>query len=358
MNMLIIMNVMDVRLGNGIMQTILNFQSQIACSDIRFHFAMNIERDASLIDCLTRNGGTFHPLPNKKRNLLQYSRKLRRVCRTERFDAVHIHGNSATMALELWIAKQAGIPVRISHCHSDHCSYPWLNFLLLPLFHKLYTDAIACSRQAGDWLFPNGRYTVLHNAIDLNRFAFSEAARTECRKQLELRDGVALIGHAGNFSPSKNHAFLIEVMQELMRSFPCELLLLGDGPFYENILAQVKRLHMENSVHFLGVRQDVEKWMCAMDLFLFPSLWEGLGMAAIEAQANGLPVLASTAVPSEVKLTPSMEFLSLSESAATWASKIRAMLSAPSERTVRREDFAQYDIRKEKDSLLKIYRHE
>ena len=192
MNVLIIMNTMNVRLGNGIMQTILNFHSQIARSKIRFHFAINIEYDAELIGRLTRNGGIFHPLPNKKRNLLQYCRALWRICRTQYFDVVHLHGNSATMALELWIAKQAGISTRIAHCHNDHCSYPILNFLLRPFFRALHTDAVACSRQAGDWMFPHERYTVLHNAVDLDRFTFSEAARTEYRANLGFRNDMVL----------------------------------------------------------------------------------------------------------------------------------------------------------------------
>ena len=186
---------------------------------------------------------------------------------------------------------------------------------LRPFSKKYATDYFACSELAGRWLFGDktfeqGKVTIINNAIDLDKFKYDEKVRKEKRKELNINDDTLVVGHIGRFVAQKNHTFLIDIFSELHKKEKNSILLLiGQGPLIGEIKQKVETLGISDSVKFLGQRDDVNELYNAMDLFLFPSLYEGLGMVLIEAQANGLPCIASTEVPKNARVSKKISFV-------------------------------------------------
>lgn len=345
----------NVRLGGGIIQIILNYKEGLKKYELVIDYAMNIQEDEALVHELTKDGAQWIQIPDKRRVYIQYLSKIRRLCRDGGYDVIHVHGNSATMAPELFLAKKYGIKKRIAHCHNTRGNHPWVNERILPFMRKQYTDALACSDKAGKWLFGENGYTVLHNAIDLERFKFSESTREQYRKKLNIAAGTVIIGHVGNFNEQKNHEFIIAVFSEILKLVKAELILIGDGYLKRQIEYNAEDLGIGKYIHFLGIRNDVEKWMDAMDLFIFPSKWEGFGMVVIEAQAVGLPVLASTEVPQDTCVTNNIKYLSLDVQATKWAETAVTMVKMIRSRKIDEEMFQSYNIDLESDRLRDIY---
>lgn len=247
---------------------------------------------------------------------------MKSLMQRQKFDVVHVHGNSSTMGLELSLAKIEKVPVRIAHCHNSRCEHPKVHKLLYSLLRASYTQAVACSTLAGDWIFGCGNYTVLPNAIDLQKFQYNPEIRKRYREMLNIDEKTLLLGHVGNFNEQKNHEFLVNVFYEVQKQRKAKLILLGAGPLQDTVKKQVSSLQMDDQVYFLGIRDDVNCWMQAMDVFVFPSRWEGLPVTLIEAQASGLHCVVSKNISGEVVINfNQMCMLSLSDT-KNWIKKI------------------------------------
>lgn len=231
------------------------------------------------------------------------------------------------------------------------------------LMHFSVTDYWACSEIAGKWMFKNRNFRVIHNAINVSDFVYNESIRQKVRTQLGLLKDEFVIGHVGRFSYQKNHDFLIDVFNEVHRRLPeAVLILIGDAvedELYLNKAKQkVKELNLVENVRFLGIRNDVPDLMQAMDCFLFPSRFEGLGIVIIEAQTAGLPCYVSSVIPNEVKITNLVDFISLNESPENWAEKIIK------NKNYKRKDISKeiikagYDINTEIKKMQKFYERE
>ena len=206
------------------------------------------------------------------------------------------------MLPELVLAKNCGIENRIVHCHNTTCSNPLLNSLLLPLFYRLSTIRLACSEEAGNWLYKGRSYTVLNNAIDTEVFCFDELKRNLYRKELGLENQF-IIGHIGRINEQKNHEYLVRVFKKFHDHAPdSKLICIGEGALRPDLEQLISDLGLEEHVMLLGEHKNVENLLDAMDCFVFPSKWEGLGMVLLEAQAGGLPCIASDAVPKEADM--------------------------------------------------------
>ena len=180
------------------------------------------------------------------------------------------------------------------------------------------THYLACSVDAGVWKFPasvvRGKLQIINNGIDLNLFAPDETKRLEYRKMLDISDKTMVIGNVGRFSYVKNQEFLIEIVSQLkQRRKNIKLMLVGVGETMNEIKSLVVSKKLTEDVLFIGGVNNVYDYMQAMDIFAFPSRWEGLGMVGVEAQAIGMPVVASTAVPISMKLVDDVVFLSLDD---------------------------------------------
>ena len=248
------------------------------------------------------------------------------------YKIVHSHINTLSV-FSLFAAKCAGIPTRIAHSHSTTNKREWKKNLLkqvLRPFSKLFaTDYMACSELAGRWLFGNktfdkGEVYILNNAIELDKFAYNEKYRKKHRKELGISEDTLVIGHVGRFVEQKNHRFLIDIFNEVhKKNKNSVLLLVGQGPLEEEIKEKVNKLGLTSSVKFLGQRSDVNELYSTMDVFLFPSLYEGLGMALIEAQVAGCKCIASDVIPTDAKITNNLIFLNLMDSSEFWAASVK-----------------------------------
>lgn len=343
---------------NGITSVVMNYYRNINRDKIQFDFAIAEKIHNTIENEINNLGGRVFKLPSRKKNTLKYVKALKRIVKEKEYEIVHVHGNSGTMLMETLLAKMVRIKKIIVHCHSTKCNYPTLNKILTPMMKMIATNFIACSNDAGKWLYKEN-YLVLNNAIDLNKFKFNKFTREEYRRKLGIKDEF-VIGHIGHFTNVKNHEFLIEVFKEVCKMHSkTKLLLVSDGPLLETIKNKVYELDLQDSVIFLGRRNDVDKLYQVMDCFVFPSKWEGLGMVLIEAQASGLPCFASKAVPKEAKVTGLVKYLSLEETSRTWAIKIletninlRHMIK---DNVIEEISDSGYDIKNNVDVLKKIY---
>lgn len=239
-----------------------------------------------------------------------------------------VHSQLTTMSIfSLRVAKKCNIPIRICHGHNTaskgETKKNILKYILRPLSKNYATDYCACSKYAGEWLFgKNADVTIFANAIDLNKFKHDEKTAEVLKKELNIKNKF-IIGHIGRFCFQKNHDFLIDIFNEIYKkNNDSVLLLIGEGDLSDRIKDKVKSLHLEKSVVFLGVKENVWDYYKVMDAFVLPSHYEGLGIVAIEAQASGIPTIVSDAVPNEADVTNLIKHISLKKSAEEWANKI------------------------------------
>lgn len=306
---------------NGISTVVANYANALSKDNYNvFVFA------GEKVDESFRNKDRYHfkiiELPQRKKNALSYYRLLLKGLKENRIDIAHIHGNSAMITPELLICKMAGIKNRIVHCHNTTCSHKFMNMLLLPIMNATCTERFACSDMAGKWLFKDKKYTVIPNGFVTSDFMYNEEQRITTRKEL-CSETAFLIGHVGKFNEQKNHEFIIHVFSKIHeKRNNAKLLLIGTGPKRDEIYELVCNLKLENSVIFLGETDRPAKYYSAMDAFIFPSLYEGLGIVAIEAQLSGVPCYVSDFVPKEVSVGNNIYFLPLSLGIDTWAEKI------------------------------------
>lgn len=250
---------------------------------------------------------------NRKKNQIAYFFELVNVIKSGKFDIIHAHGNSATLAVEMFAAKCCGVPVRISHSHNTTCQHKTFDKLLRPLFNNTYTHGIACGDEAGKWLFGSREHVVIKNGIDLEHFAYDEGERDRIRKNLNIEEKF-VIGHVGRFTDQKNHDFLIDIFQGIAAErSDAVLFLIGDGPREQEVKELVKQRGLEDRVIFYGTLSDVAKMYSVFDIFAFPSKFEGVPLTLIEAQASGIKCIVSDRVSEEVMLTDLITMLSLDD---------------------------------------------
>lgn len=271
-------------------------------------------------------GGVIHRIPFiTQKGPFVYTAALDRVLRASpRYPIVHSHMDKFS-GLVMQRAAKAGIPVRIAHSHNTKNEGGLAFQLVKDHYGRMVlpwaTDLFACSRAAADWMFgaKAADAHILFNGVQPEAFAPDAAARAAVRAELGLAGDVFAVGHVGRFTEQKNHAFLLKIFAALHARRPdSALLLAGDGPLRPKIAEQARRLGLSEAVRFLGLREDVPALLSAMDCFVFPSLHEGLPVTLVEAQAAGLPVVASSAITDEVCITPLVRRMGLDEPAGEW----------------------------------------
>ena len=342
----------------GLETMLMNYYRHMDREKIQFDFLEHRRERAAYDDEIESLGGRIFRLPRLNPLSSHYFYALNAFFAAHpEYRIVHSHLDCMS-TYPLRAAKKAKVPVRIAHAHSTNQDRNWkLAFKLISkkLISLYATDLFACSADAGEWMFGTKDVHILPNAIDIDRYAFNLRIRNQTRKALGLDDAF-LIGHVGRFSAVKNHSFLIDVFAQIKRQEPnSKLLLVGAGSEMQAVQQKVKTLGLEADVIFTGVRNDVANLMQAMDVFVFPSLYEGLGIVLIEAQAAGLPCVVSDVIPREAYLTDLVTAEKLSSSVETWAEKIlekREVL-----RTDRRAEIAAhgFDITTEAVKLQEFY---
>lgn len=308
---------------NGITSVILNYYRNMDKTGMKIDIVVPNEISREYKNEFDSNGSKVYFL-NRNGNPFKYFTSLYKLLKNGKYDIVHIHGNSSMMMIDVLPAVLAKVPVRIVHSHNTTCNHILLHKILNPIFRKCYTHGFACGQDAGKWLFGKDDFTELKNGIETKKYMFNESVRNEYRKKLGVGNRT-LIGHVGNFIEQKNHVFLINMFAELLKKNPDYILLLiSDGELMEQIKAQVKNLGISENVIFLGKTPDVCSYMQAMDIFVLPSLYEGLPVVLVEAQSAGLPCLVSDKVAVEANLTGKMKYISI-QSTAKWVNQIEAL---------------------------------
>ena len=310
--------------NGGVEAVVINYYRHIDREKVQFDFI--IDEDSTVIpkDEIESLGGRVFIVPPYQK-LNKYIPALIKLFKENQYKIVHSHINTLSV-FPLFAAKCAGVPVRIAHNHSTAAKGETkkniLKYMLRP-FAKVYaTHYAACSIYAAEWLFgkktvAEGKVTIFNNAIDLDKFKFDENVRNEVRKELGIEDKF-VIGHVGRFCYAKNHEFLIDVFERIHeKKTNTVLMLVGNGSYLKKIKAIARKSISE--VIFLGNRSDTNRLYQAMDVFVFPSRVEGMGLAAIEAQAASVPVITSTELPCEIEITPNIKRIELNKGADYWA---------------------------------------
>lgn len=337
---------------------LMNYYRHMDREKIQFDFLEHRRDRAAYDDEIESLGGRIFRLPRLNPLSSDYFHALNAFFAAHpEYRIVHSHLDCMS-AYPLCAAKNAKVPVRIAHAHSTSQDRNWkLVFKLISkkLISLYTTDLFACSADAGEWMFGTKDVHILPNAIDIERYAFNLLIRNQTKKALGLDDAF-VIGHVGRFSAVKNHSFLTDVFAQIKRQEPnSKLLLVGAGSEMQAVQQKVKALGLGADVIFTGVRNDVANLMQAMDVFVFPSLYEGLGIVLIEAQAAGLPCVVSDTIPQEAYLTDLVTAEKLSSSVEKWAEKILKKRDFP--RTDRRDEIAAhgFDITTEAVKLQEFY---
>ena len=297
-------------------------------------------------------------LPERKTSPGAYYKALFSVLSRKRFDIVHVHGNSATITPELFFAWIKGIKIRIAHSHSSNCTHLKAHRLLLPLFNRLYTHAFACSNCAGEWLFGKKAFILVPNGFTVSRFRFSEEKRQQVRAELGLEDKFVL-GQVGLINATKNQHFMLKLFESIApQASDTFLLLIGTGPDFDKVSELVSRHPYRDRILLYGESKDPSVLYNAMDVFVFPSIYEGLGIVLLEAQMNGLKCVVSDSVPEEVRLGSNVSFLSLEENIQKWVEEILAPSQIDRDSFYQKniEAISQYDIRENALALMRLYK--
>lgn len=292
--------------GGGSEQVVLNYCSRMR--DIHFDLLYQYEPNPQILERFNEAGINCVQIPDKVHHPLKHMWTMFRIFRKGHYDVVHSHLDWFMNSYVCFLAMLAGVKKRFAHHHQAYGNNFFCAIIRIP--SKLFaTHWLACGEAAainawGHNAVEKGKVTILPNAIDPERFKFNEVARREIRAKYGIAENDFVIGHVGRFYPQKNHEFLVEVFAKLReRKMNAKLLLLGDGPLQERINQKVMSLGLSNAVIFAGLQKDPAPFYSAMDVFAFPSLWEGLPLTLVEAQYAGLLCIVSENVTREVVLS-------------------------------------------------------
>ena len=361
-----IAQIMGKWVGGGVEAVVMNYYRHIDRTKIQFDFLFDEDSRDIPYKEIESLGGKVILIPPYQR-VFKYQRKLKKVLKEGNYKIVHSHINTLSV-FPLRAAKKAGVPIRIAHSHATSSKKEWkrniIKNILRPMSKMYATNYVSCSEHAGRYLFGNKTYEkklvrVIKNAIDLEIFKYDNRWRQEIRNEFSIDDATFVIGHIGRFVETKNHLFTLRLFSEIHNNQPnTKLMLVGEGPLKKRIIEECKQLGIEDSVIFTNQRDDVNKILCSIDLLVLPSLFEGLGMVLIEAQASNLPAIASTNVPKEAKINENLLFLELNHK-NKWINLIKEILKRYKVKDRKSKQYSLqqngYDIEKTSRKLAKYY---
>lgn len=351
---------------SGVAQVAMSYYRNIS-DDVTFDFLLYWDVPNSFKEEIERLGGTVYVTgkPGVK-SAVSYLRQLDCFFSEHEgeYDAVHLH-EVYLGSIIFPIAKRHGIRVRIAHSHTTKLSERKFgeirNKVLYFPVKWVATHFFGCSKAAGEAAFGAGitggpDFYLMKNAIDTERFEFSDAGRAHVRTEFGLGD-CPVIGHVGRFCTQKNQQFLLEIFAEIRKKKPdAKLMLVGNGPQFADVGARAAELGLADHVMCPGARKDIGACLSAMDVFVLPSIFEGLGIVLVEAQCNRLPCVASTQVPMEAKILSGYQSISLEEAPSVWADAIISCCGAREERAVCKVADAGYKIQNASHMLLDKYK--
>lgn len=343
----------------GVSSVMMNYYMHIDSSQVQIDFLTHGYGEGVRDKEIIKNGGKIFTVPPKSKDYFKNTKMIRDIFKKNHYDIVHSHADAGNAHI-LKIAKQCGVPVRISHCHNT--DYTINNPIRKKLADmqkkhilKYATHMFACSEEAGMWLYGK-KVPIIKNAIKINNYSYNEEHRNNIRNKYNIGDKF-LVGCVGRLDYQKNQIFLLKVFSDVLkkRNDIC-LMLVGDGILKQELIESVKELRIENSVIFAGQVSNVNEYYSAFDIMAVPSVFEGFPVALVEAQCSNLPCLVSDNVTDSVKINSNMDFLSLSNY-QEWVERLSS--SYPEERThsgcLERVKSEGYDINTEAKKLEQFY---
>lgn len=349
----------------GAESMVMNYYRPIDRSKVQFDFVVHREEKGAFEDEILSLGGKIYRMMPLRPHLIPVYKKQISAFFDSHPEYHIIHGQCSESGYFFYKeAYKRGIPVIVAHAHNSHVKFDlklifrtWMKHQMRPYL----THYFACGKEAAEWLFGKELATkaiIQTNAIDTYQFVFRQEIRFAKRIELGISNGTKVICHVGRFDPVKNHRFILDIFEAFLRNHQdAMLILIGDGMLQKQMEEKTKKMGIERNVMFLGTRGDVHELLQAADVFLFPSIFEGLPVSLIEAQCTGLPCLISQNIPREVMVTDIVEQLSLNNDANSWANKLWEMLNKPNRRSEYAQNVANsgYDIHKNAEWLQNFY---
>lgn len=346
-------------MGRGGLETMLmNYYRNIDRDKVQFDFLTHRDERWDYDEEIESLGGKIYHLPKLNPFSKNYLNALDKFFKEHKeYQIVHCHQDCLS-GVVLKVAKKNGVKFTIAHSHSTSQDKN-LRYILKILEKKKipkYADKLfACGKEAGEWMFNNNNFEVLNNAIDTELYIYDKEKSYSMRKKLGIQNKF-VIGNVGRLYYPKNHQFIIEIFNEVQKiEKESVLLLVGEGSLRESIEKTIDELGLNDKVILTGIRSDVNELMQAMDVFLLPSLYEGLPVTMVEAQASGLKCIISDKVPIECKLTNNVEQIKLEESPQNWAKEILKYKKYERQNTKEEIVKANFDIKANAKYLQEFY---
>jgi glycosyltransferase involved in cell wall biosynthesis len=337
---------------------LMNYYRQMDRTRVQFDFLTHREYDGDYGEEIRQLGGKLYHMPVLNPFSPAYRKQLGEFFDSHsEYKIVHVHQDCLSGVI-LHVAKEHGVPVRIAHSHGANqikdIKYP-IKLFYRHFIAKYATKLMACGEDAGKWMFCGAPFEILSNAIPVASYSFNEEVKKVQREQWNIQPYELLVGHVGSFTVPKNHLFLLDIFNEIQKRTPAKLMLVGDQCHRNDIEEKIRNLRLQDKVILTGVRSDIPDLLQAMDVFVFPSLYEGLPVTLVEAQASGLPCLISDKVPIECKMTEAMQQIPLTASPEIWAEKVIEAAKTPRKNTYEEIKAAGYDIVENAKRLQKMY---
>ena len=367
-NMIRVLQIVTSMNRGGLETMIMNYYRQIDKNRIQFDFLEHRDFKSDYTDEILAMGGKIYKVPRQNPLSSGYKKALDDFfAEHNEYDIVHSHIDCMS-ADPILAAKNNGVKVRIAHSHNSNqtkdLKYP-LKMICKRKIPGVATELFACGKEAGEFMYDGKPFTIMNNAIDTSIYEFDEAKREAKRKELLCNltantDETFVVGHVGRMEHQKNHNFLIDVFAEIKKIRENSVLILaGTGSLEKQLMEKVDSLGLKDSVMFLGTRDDVPELLMAMDVFLFPSHFEGLPLTVVEAEASGLPVVMSDVITKDCILTSDVVQMSLKGSAKAWAKKVveAGKFSHSDDRKHKRDDVISggFDIVSNSEWLMDYY---
>lgn len=327
--------------------------------NIQFEFVTFNENKLKYESFFEKKGLKVHHLSS---NQLKASRELKKLFMNNKYDYIHFHKNSLINILPILIANKNSTAKIIIHAHNTASTLKskklnFLHYLNRIIINNMHVKRIACSKNAAKWMFGNHNYKVIHNGIDLNKYSFDLSKRLKLREEYEFKNNDIILGTVGRMESQKNQKFLINLLKDLLKTSTSKrykLVLVGSGSLRKELEYQVKKLQVSDNVYFVGARSDVQNMLLLMDVFLMPSIHEGLPIAGIEAIASGLPLIVSDNVTKELNITGNIKFLSI-DSTKKWSNYILNHHFSRNLNTIIKLKNNHYDINDTVEKIKNLY---
>ena len=342
----------------GLETMLMNYYRQMDRTRVQFDFLTHREYDGDYGEEIRQLGGKLYHMPVLNPFSPSYRKQLGEFFDSHsEYKIVHVHQDCLSGVI-LHVAKKHGVPVRIAHSHGANqikdIKYP-IKLFYRHFIAKYATKLMACGEDAGKWMFCGAPFEILSNAIPAASYTFNDEVKKLQREKWNIQPEELLVGHVGSFTVPKNHPFLLDIFHEIRNLTPARLLIVGDGSQRSVIEEKIQKLGLADKVILAGLRSDVADLLQAMDVFVFPSLYEGLPVTLVEAQASGLPCLISDKVSIECKMIEVMQQIPLMESPEIWAEKAIEAAKTPRKNTYEEIKTAGYDIVENARRLQKMY---